>query len=89
MDADLSAVTVRRHLVKELLRLLSVSAVPSGYRGTLTNQAFTDRRTDSAGTARHEGNPATELISLGRLRSERADFPSRCGRRHVDPFAVV
>src|SRR6202048_4792746 len=63
MDTDLGAVTGCRQLGAELLRLLSVPAVPRGYRCSLAGQAFADRRTDSAGTTGHESNAPTELSS--------------------------
>src|SRR3954451_22892353 len=69
MDADLVAVTGCRQLGEELLRLLSVPAIPSSYRCALTGQALTDRRTDSPGTTRHEGNAPAELVSPTHLRS--------------------
>ena len=90
MNADLGAVTGRRQLGKELLRLLGVPAVPRGHRGALPDQALTDRRTDSAGTTRHERNAPTELISPTRLRSGLADLLNRSRRRHDDdPLAVA
>jgi len=65
MDTDLGAVTGCRQLGEELLRLHSVPAVPRGYRCALTDQASTDRRTDSTSTTRHESNAPTELIAAG------------------------
>src|SRR6202048_2717318 len=84
MDTDLGAVTGCRQLGEKLLRLLSVPAVPRGYRCALTGQAFTARRTDSAGTTRHESNSPTELSSLSLHGSGLADLINRNSRRRHD-----
>ena len=64
MDADLGAVTGGRQFGEELLCLFGVPAVPRGHRCALTDQALTDRRTDSPGTTRHERNAPAQLGSL-------------------------
>ena len=89
MDTDRRAVTGCRQLGEELLRLLNVPAVPRGYRCSLTGQAFTDRRTDSAGTTRHESNAPTELSSSSFRGPAFADLINRRCRRHDDPLAVA
>ena len=86
MDADLGAVTGRRQLGEEFLRVFAVPAVPRGYRCALTDQALTDRRTDSAGATRHESNAPTELGSPGLRGRGLADLLNRSRRRHDDPL---
>ena len=88
MDADLGAVTALRQLSEELLRLFGVPAVSRGYRCTLTDQALTDRRTDSTGATRHESNAPTELGSRRRVRPGLADLLNRSRRRHADPLST-
>src|ERR1700737_1597425 len=89
MATALGAVTGCRQLGEKLLRLLSVPAVPRGYRCALTGQAFTDRRTDSAGTTRHESNAPTELSSRSLHGPGLADLMNRSRRRHDDLLAVA
>src|SRR5271166_2439231 len=90
MDTDLRAVTGCRQLGEELLCLLSVPAVPSGHRCSLTGQALADRRTDSASTTRHESNSPTELSSSSLHESGLADLINRNSRRrHRDLLAVA
>src|SRR4029079_14457393 len=84
MDADLGAATGRRQLGEELLSLLSIPAVPRGYRCTLTCQALADRRADAPGTTGHERNTPTELISPSLQRPGLANRINIHRSRHSD-----
>jgi hypothetical protein len=88
MNADLGSVTGRRQFPEEFLRVLAVPAVPSGHRSALADQAPTDRRPDSTGTTRYEGNAPTELVSPTRLRPGFTDLLNR-SRRHNGPLSVI
>ena len=63
MNAHIGAVTGLGQLGEELLRVFTIAAITRRHRSALTDQTLTDRRTNPAGTTRHERHPAAQLIS--------------------------